>query len=65
MKKGNIVKLKSGQLIKILKINENILIVKKVVTNIKTDKADYISLFGQFQAVGKEFEINRDQVTKN
>ena len=65
MKKGNIVKmLNSCQLVKILKINNDILTVKKVGINRNTNKVDYIAIFGKYQPMGKEFEININQVSE-
>jgi len=58
MKKGNIVKLQNGQNVIITKIKNDIIVVKKAVKNI----GDYKDCFGEWQGVGKEFEISRDQI---
>jgi hypothetical protein len=36
--------------------------VKKAVKNINTKKFDYADTYGQYQGIGKEFEININQV---
>lgn len=59
MKKGNIVKLKNNQLVKLIKINNDILIVKKVGIN---RGKNFEQIFGKYQGIGKQFEINSNQV---